>query len=218
MKKIPLIMLLVAITIFSCKKESPGNGLSDKINNIIADSVIKAFESRGLVINRGNNPPKVEGVFLASPFELHSPFGPADPYLKGRIIENYLYKIYDQVGDEAKVDYKNSVSDNAIGLGSFISGSGNKFTLFAKNTGTNNGINYRVVSIITGELTSAGIKDMQHAFVLTEKDGDDGNSILMPEGKGRIWFDNDKLSTVKSSYDFSATKNNSSQLGIMGCR
>ena len=204
MKKSSFAVLVVILVIVSCKKnDSPA--LSEKIQNIIADSVVKAFEGRGLVINRGNKPPKVEGIFRAEPLELLSPYSAQDGYKKGRVIEDYLFKIFDQVNDEAKLDYKNEYNtDNATGQGTFISGSGSKFTLFSQSTGTSNSINYKMVSIMSGEVAGTGIKDMQFAVVLTEKDGDDVNILMIPEGKGRIWFDNDKIADKKNAYDFSA--------------
>lgn len=208
MKKLSFATLLAVLVIASCKKNDSSAGLSDKIQNIIADSVVKAFESRGLVVNRGNKPPVIEGIFLASPLELLSPYGPDDGYKKGQIVDDILYNIYDQAGNEAKIDYKSVTGNNtAEGLGTFISGSGNKFTLFAQSVGKAYDIPYKLVSVTSGEIAPDGIKNLQTALVLTEKEGDDLNFRLMPEGKGRIYFDNDKLAVKKNSYDFSASIN-----------
>lgn len=197
------ILVIVLFTIVSCGKEDPAdpndgfkNELSPEIRNMIADSLVLQLEEKGMTIHRGNRPPNAEGVFLASPFELLSPYGPEDAE-PGYIISDYWFKIYDQVGDQAKIDYKGgSSSDEGIGEGSFISGSGNKFTLFSEFVGNFGGeMPYSIVSVITGEISEDGIKDFQFGLVLTHKERDKQNIFLIPEGSSRVFIDNDEMAS-----------------------
>ncbi|MBS1781696.1 MAG: hypothetical protein JSS78_01385 [Bacteroidetes bacterium] len=218
MKKIlnlfALSAIAIVVTMGSCKKkESNDNGLSSDINNIISQVIINDLQGRGMTINKGNTPPTISGVFLVSPFTLQNTYD-GDLWTVGKVISDYKYRFYDQSGANIKMDYKGvSVSDNAVGMGSFLSGSDNKFTLFAQSTGTASGVNYKNVSIISGEFTAAGIKNFQYAFVLTQKDGDESNSILMPVGKSRIWRDGDALAVPSSS--FKMISSNGAPFGLM---
>ncbi|MEO8770381.1 MAG: hypothetical protein ABI402_09865 [Ferruginibacter sp.] len=195
-------LALIVFTAPSCKKDhDSGNGLSSKINNIISQEIIDELESRGMAINKGDQPPSIEGIYLANPYTLTSPYSSEDPWQAGHVIGDYKYKMYDQKGDDVKLDYKNaSLSDIGNGVASFISGSSKKFSLFAQLTGVSSGISYKQVSIISGEITADGIKDFQFAFVLTEKGGDGSNSILIPVGKPRIWRDDSGIASTTSLY------------------
>lgn len=197
--------LAVVATVFmlipafiSCSKDSDNNvepGLSPKIQSIIADSLVKDLEAKGMTIHKGNTPPNIEGVFHMAPKELIRNYGPEDSYKEGIIINSYKYTFYDQVGDEAKIDYTSyNGADVAKGLGTLISGSGNKFTLFAEVKSESNGIKNTSVSIFSGEMTEDGIKYLQEALLLTSKEGDEKNYLLMPIGKSRLYIDQDKIS------------------------
>lgn len=175
----------------SCSKDK--NELSEEIQNIIPEQTIKDLEAKGLTVNRGNKPPNAEGIFEVSPFELLAPFGAEDPWLKGRRINPYRYKIYDQTKGKVTIDFKQlSSNDHGNGMGSYISGNGNKFSIFTELKGETNNISYTHVTIISGEITDTGIKDFQYGFVMTDKKNDDNNT-LMEIGKSRIWIDADKL-------------------------
>ncbi len=199
------VFLFGALAILgSCKKSdsgSPDNGLSPEINNIISQDILNNLTNRGMVINKGTTPPNVTGIYLVNPFVLQSPYGPDDPWTAGQVIPDYKYKLYDQSGTTVKLDYKSTTGvDDATGLGSFISGSDKKFSLFAEVSGTASGITYKSVSIISGEMTEDGIKDFQYAFVYTEKNGDPNDNVLIPVGEGRIWRDGDAMAAITAVY------------------
>ena len=222
------VLVMTLCTIVSCGKDdespAPDDGntgeLSPEIQNIIADSLVVQLEEKGMAIHKGNKPPHAEGIFLVSPFKLLSNFGPGDSYENGRIVSDYLFKIYDQVGDKAKLDFKSDgAGDIAEGGGSFISGFGNKFTLFAESAGTTRNISYTTVSILTGEITESGVDNLQYGFVMTSKKGDPFNLTMMPVGKSRVYIDEDKVSPkqddeVFPSTDIQAKTTRSSLIGV----
>lgn len=217
------VLAISILFIYSCgKDEAPKveEDLSSKIYAIIPDSLVKSLEAKGMTINKGNTPPNVEGIFFTSPHKLISNYGPDDSYSNGRIVTDYWYKIFDQVNDEAKLSYTNKLNDKADGLGTFISGSGNKFTLFSQSTGVNKQIPYKTVSVISGEKTEKGIKNFQYGFVMTYKEGDKNNTILMPVGKSRLYIDDDLMSEWTPNTNFSKLaselKNTSNNFSIVG--
>lgn len=196
------IALFIAIAILpSCKKEdNSGNGLSDKINAIVSQDIINNLQNRGMTINTGNTPPNIEGIVISSPYTLMSPYGADDSYYVGKVIADYKYHFYNQDVDEIKLDYKSNSGDAGSGYASYLAGKDNKFTLFTQLSGTQFGIAYKHVAIISGEIGITGIKNFQFAFILTEKTGDDANAVLIPVGKGRIWFDGDYIAEATSTY------------------
>lgn len=151
-------------------------------------------------LNPGTTPPTVAGIYVASPYTLLANFGPEDGWKPGKVIPEYRYKLYEQKGDEVKIDYKNTGTDSGSGIGGFLSGEGKKFSLFSELSGTASGIPYKHLTIISGEMTSTGIKDFQYAFVMKEKTGDASNSILIATGKSRIWIDGDSLASKVETF------------------
>lgn len=207
------LLIVFVFSVFSCGKDNatPNDGfkddLSPEIKNILADSLVLQLEELGFKIHKGNQPPQVEGTYLASPLELMASYGfnDVDP---GRLFNDYWFHIYEQNGDKAKIDYVGAgLSDQAIGNGSFISGNDNKFTLFSEFQAVyNDQMDYTAVSILTGEISEHGITDFQFAFVLTSKEGDENNLIFIPEGGIRTFFDNDFLAETTDENVFDNVK------------
>lgn len=198
----------LTVFLIGCQKKEvatdPSKGLSDKIQRIVPQAILDDMKAKGLAINEGSQPPQLAGIFIASPYTLLSPYGTEDSWQTGRVISDYKYRFYDQAGDELKLDIKQS-SETATGLGSFVSGFGNKFTIFAETKGVQSGIQNTQLSVISGELSNDGIINFQFAFTFTDKTGDAGNSVLIPVGKSRIWEDGDKLASKTTSFRMAAS-------------
>jgi hypothetical protein len=203
--RIVAITLLATVLLASCKKSSvdPSKGLSAKIQSIVPQAILDDMKAKGLVVNEGSQPPQLSGIYIASPYTLLSPYSAQDGWQKGKVISDYKFRFYDQVGDEVKLDFKQS-SETATGLGSFVSGFGNKFTIFAQTKGVQSGVQNTQLSVISGEIGSDGIINFQYAFTFTEKTGDASNSILIPVGKSRIWEDGNQLASKTNSFRMAA--------------
>ncbi|WP_146202856.1 hypothetical protein [Pedobacter paludis] len=201
--------ILTVIMFTSCsKKNNPDDiqpkgyeGISPKIQGLISAELLDKFSGLGLKINRGGTPPNIEGIFIDNPQTLQVPFNANDPYPVGKVDKDYKFKFYDQIDDDVKMSYKDAVSvDKGDGIGSLISGSGNLFTLYGKTSGTESGISYTAVIIVSGEITPQGIKDFQFAAILVDKTGDATNTILQPKGTGRIWKDGNALASATTIF------------------
>jgi hypothetical protein len=204
MKQITRVLAIgtiVLMSFVSCKK-SENSGFSSKITDIISVDMINNLRQRGMIIHEGTNPPNnISGIYYVSPYTLLSPWGPQDGWIPGTVITDEKYRLYSQSGDEILLDYKNlNNTEVESGVGTFISGSGNSFTIFAKLYGVTNGIPNTEVNVISGEITANGIQNFQQALVLTQKTGDDYNTVLIPVGASRIWYDGDGLSESISYY------------------
>lgn len=199
-----LAMTFVSGLLPSCHQETviaddPTKGFSADIQHIISETIINDLRSRGMIINEGKVPPTIKGAFRVSPFQLLSPFGVDDPYAVDKVINDYVYTFYGQTTTNGiSYDYTNSGSDQGTGKGAFVAGNGNRFTIFSEDAGISRSIPYKTVAVMSGELTSVGIRDFQYAFVMKEKTGDPGNTTLIPVNAGRIWFDGDKLAALSS--------------------
>ena len=86
----------------------------------------------------------------------------------------------------------------STGLGGFISGSGNKFSLFAETDLRDGTATAKQIRVFSGEVTSAGIKDFYSTVLLKEKN--DPNNRLIDVGKMRIVKDGDGLASSRSTF------------------
>lgn len=216
-----LVLSLISFVSFtSCSKdgdsETDKDYLDPEITKIISNDLLLDLEKRGMKINRGNNPPMLNKIFLVTPMKLTSRFGENDPYEMGQIVSDYLFNVYDQQGNKAKMDFKSSGADSAKGLATFLSGTDNKFTLYAELSGTSSGVDYKTVSVVTGEISNDGIVDFQYGFVLTDKFGDDGDNIMMPKNTSRIYKDDDHISPFQPQFEFKSMNYNKVNLLDVG--
>lgn len=187
--------LLIAAV--SCQKKSadpsPSSGLSAAILNIVPAAVLDDMRAKGLVVNGGSEPPKLEGIYLESPNVLVSPYGPDDSQPKGKTFSDYKYRFYDQNGTTVKIDAKaTNGTEVTSGVGALVAGSGSKFTIFAQQKGVSSGIETTELSVFSGEVTADGITGFQYAFTLTDKKND-VNDDLLPVGKSRVFADGDGI-------------------------
>jgi len=75
------------------------------------------------------------------------------------------------------------------GLGSFIVGNGNKFTLFYKAEGTHVGFSFSEIVVISGEITSSGVKNWHNALMSLTSD----NPNSFTKGQAALYKDGDGL-------------------------
>ncbi len=97
-----------------------------------------------------------------------------------------------------------------------MSGNGNFFTLFSETSNQIGSlVTYKAIEVISGEITSTGIKNFQIGFIIKSKTGDDNNTSVIAVGLGRIVKDGDGLAEKMSSYrvgmEEGTTKNFKSQ-------
>ena len=182
----------------------------ERIDQVIPPDIRETMEPY-INIYDGDNPPKVEGVYLMSPLKLvydSNGYGGddwADVYLR----------FYNQDMVNNTIDYEEKSETNALestGTGAFISGEGDKFSIFFNTNGVvhidGHDVSFKEALVISGVKTDEGIKDLEYAFTLVEKTGDTTDK-LMDVGGFRVFKDGDGLSnyttwpsitrTVKSS-------------------
>ena len=189
-------MAIVAFSIASCKK-SKNDGLPLQVNTIVSSSTLAKLKQYGTVVNEGTTPPDITGVFIMSPNVCS--FDNSAESLTGETFDDYLYRFskQDNKNFTVRVDFT-STNDDQIDAGAdttatFISGKNNLFTVFAQTKGNSYGVNYVALEVISGEISSTGIKNLQITKYLQSKDADP-TPVLTEVGTTRIFHDSDGVS------------------------
>jgi hypothetical protein len=190
-----LILVVSALGLASCRKtDEPGYryNLPAGVQRIVPADLIDTLRRKGMIIHEGVTPPALDGAFRASPYELLTPYGPEDAWRRGKVIPDYKFRFYDQSDDRLaiKMDKKQPLgNDVSTGLGAFVAGSDQTFTIFAEISGQTGNATYTHLAVLSGELTPQGIRNFQYAFLLKEKNDPDDDLIAV--GKTRVWRDGD---------------------------
>ena len=202
------------LTIIGCSKSDDNNGEEKKqvktsnfnipaeAKAIIPEKFIGEMAANGMTIHEGTNPPNIEGIYLLDNLKFLYTSDPDDHYFtKGQPAADYKYKFYDQQGVKVKSDYKAlkfGVFDVATGYGAIISGSGNKFTVFLSHAANTEGVKNNDVTLISGELTSQGIKNLVYVLTVTQKE--DSNNKIMKVGTYRIFTHYESIAQKQTAY------------------
>ena len=156
---------------------------------IIPEETLRQIRAQGMPIYEGTNPPNIEGIYLLDNLRFHYSSDPGEKgFTKGDKAVNYKYRFYEQNGVKLKSDYralKFGVNDIATGSGAIISGSGNNFTVFLNHAAHTEGVKNNDITLISGEITPEGIKDLVLTLTVTEKE--DTNNQIMKVGVHRIF-------------------------------
>ena len=144
-----------------------------------------------------------------SPLVLYSTNIINDNYYIGEQISDLAVQFYNQ--DNTKLTVETSYingPESGSGFGSFIAGSGNDFTVFAKVNAVSQGYPVIIVQVYSGTIGPNGIYNLFDAIFMIENYGMD--SIFMSNGSGRVFYDQDGFSeTIPSlkSLNFKNIKN-----------
>lgn len=168
-----------------------------EIKKIASDKMINQIKNSGMEIHEGNTPPSIEGIYLSSPHTLMVPYV-GDFYSIGHRFPDYKLRFYDQKNGKISLDFKASDAQGT-GQGAYVTGNGNKFTIYAQTYVVERGIANTTSSVYSGEITPEGIVNYKAAYVLTWKENDPNNR-LMPVGAFRVSGDGDRMSEKITTY------------------
>jgi hypothetical protein len=160
------------------------------VPDIITPEDLEAIEELGLEIYEGKTPPDVTGTYFISPLILvKSNF--ADGYKPGDRFSDKTLTFSEQKNDlSIKVDYTQGGSQGT-GLGSFISGKDNKFTVYVPIESTNGYGTCYMIQVYSGEIEPGGIRNCQFALIMKDKNGVPN---VINNGQGRLFKDGDGFS------------------------
>jgi hypothetical protein len=200
-----MILSVLFLGLASCSKDKDKEDeLSKDIQNFVPDETLDQIIEMGMVINKGVDPPDMEGEYLASPYELTATTV-ADDYSLGTIFADYYFRLYDQDNDDLtiKLDYYNG-GEQGSGLGGFISGNGKEFSVFIEVESEYNGYEATLLHVISGTMGKDGIEDFYFTNYMLDNNGNEGG-VWIENDEGRVLIDSDG-DTPFTDYEFKSTK------------
>lgn len=179
------------------------DGISRDILEFVTQEELAILEDTlGVQIYRGNNPPQINGTFKMSPLYL-SKTNIVGDYEIGTRFNDMFLRLYDQDDqlftievDKASTNYDTGeITQTSVGVGSYLIGDGNGFSVFAKvETIQTTGEESVLLELYTGILTEEGIQNLQFALLMLDNNGHD--DIFIQNGAGRSFVDGDGLSDL----------------------
>ena len=207
MRKSFLALCVICSTLsfifFSCDEKLE---LSKEIKNIVPDSTLTKITDLGMPVNKGKKPTNLESIYKVYPLTLKASNIPND-YSTGYVFADYKFRLYDQDNENLtiKLDYV-SGSETGTGLGGFISGDGNDFSVFVNVHSVSQGQQADVLHIISGTITEDGIKDFYFSNFMLNDYGDPSD-VWMENEQGRVFYDSDGISPIVENLQAKAIEN-----------
>lgn len=189
------IIVILSIINSSCNlfKEEirEDTSFSKEILEIVPQSTIDELRDSGMDIHEGNRPPNVEGLFLLDPTILVRDFGTSG-MSPGFQFDSYFFRFFEQEDNNRKIktNYNNinqyctfCGEESGLGNRAYVSGTENFFTIFSEVkavniTNSNQIVTWTGLRIISGEITSTGIRNWQHYLNMKAKDGDSNGELI----------------------------------------
>ena len=166
-----VLLLLVAVVslVVGCGSATDGTGggsqyaIPSGSQDIMSDEELAYFQDKGFVINEGTNPPDIEGSYeMADSVVTFDESGQHT----GRGLYTYVWEFSNQNEDAVEVAYSTNAGDEASGIGGFISGQGDCFTVMSRLEGESetSGCVFHRVHMFSGCVTENSIDDFQTAY------------------------------------------------------
>ncbi|MDH6356648.1 hypothetical protein [Parabacteroides sp. PF5-9] len=197
MKKV-FVMLCSVLFITACGSDNDTPSLEEQEQTLYDTYVTAEMESAiaklDMTVNRGINPPKIEGYYRMEGIFLATTNSAEKKYLGSRFNTDYKFNFYNQ--SELSVDLlgyevirdTDELDSEHRGQGTFICGEGDKFSIFMEERHFSDGYTAISLTILSGEVVRnggsiTGIKNLKYAFIMKDRGGD---TSLIQVGQGRI--------------------------------
>ena len=181
------VMLMALVTFTTCVEDDEEklneDGLTSDVLKILQGNALEKIKVLGVEIHGGNKPPDIEGSYNLSPLICVNSTVPGDSWVGLQMVDaTVTFSAQNNSKLTVFTDFDESGGQGGKGTGSFITGSGNKFSVFVKMTGHLNGLPLETIDVYSGEISSSGIKDYHAVQIVTK-----GNIYTtLPEGEGRL--------------------------------
>ena len=197
-----LTAIMATMLCISCQKEGNDTMVLPLYNGRISPIVIpipeqKQLTDHGFVIHEGIEPPDIQGVYLAAPLvNQYASDDYRNDFYDLLMTFNHQYK-------RGMVEYTENQRDtvNGASINAQIIGHDSCFTMYctqyiSEYTGNTLLFNCKIATVISGIHTEKGIKDLQYAYIMQEKEQPNPNYFpLAPVNTVRIYKDNDNLAS-----------------------
>jgi hypothetical protein len=204
MKRKQLIYLVgflaLMISIISCsKKDSSSNSYNDlsaNIKRVIPEATYNAMMDLGMQIHTGTTPPNFANTYFVSPFRLKNSNISADNIGSDFADMTINYFNLNLSAYTVQINYLNG-NETGTGIGGFISGSDNYFSVYGK-INVMYGLDTADVAIVSsGKLVTAGIQDFYYALFMIDNRGNPSGHFI-DNNQGRVFYDSDGMSEITS--------------------
>lgn len=200
---IVVTLVLASLLFSSCLKDGEDTIVLPLPDGKIPTSVIPqnlqdSLTRNGFIINEGINPPDIEGVYLASPLDLHYS---SDGY------NNAFYDLTMTFRDQKArglITYSERQRDTVEGasIAAQVIGEDSNFTMYCYQyvfdyAGSTQLWRCKIATVVSGVKTNRGFRDCQYSYIMLEKVAisDYYYSMLAKEETFRIYKDGDRLAT-----------------------
>ena len=166
----------------------------ERITQVVPEEYLDVLDDH-ITIYKGNNPPNIEGEYLVEPCTML--YDSEGGFNVGHEFSPKQIKISNQDILNNTVDYEDKQASSVNkGIGSFISGDGDNFSVFFNTEGVSHYTEYDIYSkramIVSGTKTAEGIRNLTYAFIITSE-SDDPKNKHMDVGDYRVIHDGDGL-------------------------
>jgi len=183
-----------------------GQSEKQRIEQVIPPDIRDRMDDY-ITIYDGANPPNIEGDYLISPALLS--YDSDNDFNVGYQFTDVYIRFLNQDMIHNTLDYQEkSGNSTSSGIGCFISGEGNNFSVFFNTEGVGNPdyiIHYKTALVISGTKTSSGIQNLEYAFVMVYKDYDP-QPYYMAVGDFRVIIDGDGMA-YNNSWSYAPRQN-----------
>ncbi len=196
MKKLQtcFLTLTTACILFSaCKKSKDdstpaGETFPTPIQSMITQSMVDSLRASGANVYSGIAPAIVNGIYYMRPDSCTFDNSPGN--FAGTLFADYKFRFTNQDNTtfNITVEQKNTSNGNLspTPVSSYISGSGNNFSIFILRTVSPLGVPVQQFNVLSGTLTAGGVQNFKNVLYLRSKGSDPGNT-LPPAGTIRVF-------------------------------
>ncbi len=203
-------ILIMMFFVYSCTKKDDNkvsySDLDQNVQKIIPEASYNAILDLGMPVNDGTTPPIFENTYLVSPFTLVKTSIVDDYYPIGHVFADMTIKYFNQntVNNTVEINYING-GETGVGIGGYISGAGQSFTVFAKMRIYHDVDSADIAMITSGKLTSVGISDFYYANFMLNNYGNP-SGYFIGNNTGRLIYDSDGTSEITSDLVLKSAK------------
>lgn len=217
MKHLKILSILLTLLIYcvSCSKDEEDNnsdfdGSIESIENFYTPELLDALDDLVFTIHEGDTPPNIEGTYLVNPLTLSKSNIAAD--VLGTVYSDFEMTFANQSNSDLSLDFQGLAGNSTIeSVESYVSGSGNNFSVFLKVESTSEGHTSILAYAFSGTLASEGILNYQFILIMLDDRGD-LNDTLIENNTGRLFVDGDELCSKISSDSRSSGLNSNNKL------
>lgn len=196
-------------TVFSFTTKDGFVGSINSVEDFYTPEHVAALDSLGFIFNLGDTPPDLGGIYHFSPVILEKSSVPGD--FIGRLFPDYFATIANQDNNTLTIDFSGqNGAQTDVGEGTFISGEGEKFTIYLKLTSQIGSYPAESTMTISGSIGDNGFNDIQIAVLMLDNNGN-VQGVYIPNNTGRFLIDQDGFSPKLASSNKSVTTRDTSK-------